>query len=87
MGPIGFPETLAKDYHATLRNIPEERISHLQHAESLKSSKRQLFYEHSEAQRHISASGLTQRSQRSATNTQLLNDFQIQVLRKTTCNK
>ena len=24
MGPIGFPETSVKDYHSTLRNIPEE---------------------------------------------------------------
>jgi hypothetical protein len=27
LGPIGCPETSVKDYHSTLRNIPEERGS------------------------------------------------------------
>ena len=27
--PIGFPETAVMNYHYTLRNNPEERISHL----------------------------------------------------------
>jgi hypothetical protein len=87
MGSIGYPETLAQNFHATLGSISEERISHLHQAGSLKSFKRQLLYEHSKAQRNVSASRLTQRNQRSATNTQLLNDFQIQILRKTKGNK
>jgi uncharacterized protein (UPF0276 family) len=78
---------VGKNCHNTLLNTPEERISHLHRAGSLKSSKRQLFDEHSKAQRHISVSRLTQRSQRHAKNTQLLNDFQIQILRKTKGNK
>jgi hypothetical protein len=28
MGPIGCPEASGKDYHSTLRNIPEERTPH-----------------------------------------------------------
>jgi hypothetical protein len=39
MGPIRWPETSVKDYHSTLRNIPEERISHQHHGGSLKSRK------------------------------------------------
>ena len=27
MGPIGCPETSVRDYHSTLRNIPEQRGS------------------------------------------------------------
>ena len=37
MGPIGCPETSVKYYHSTLRNIPEERISHQHRGGSLKS--------------------------------------------------
>jgi hypothetical protein len=37
MEPIGFPETSLKNYHSTLRNIPEERRYHLQGDGSLKS--------------------------------------------------
>jgi hypothetical protein len=29
MGPIGCPETSVTNYHNTLRNIPEERRSHM----------------------------------------------------------
>jgi hypothetical protein len=32
MGPIRCPETSVKDYHSTLRNIPEERRSDYVHA-------------------------------------------------------
>jgi hypothetical protein len=50
MGPIRCPKTLVKDYHSTLRNTPEERIS--QHrGGSLKSLKEltlrcQVFFFH-----------------------------------------
>jgi hypothetical protein len=37
MGPTGCPETSEINYQSTLLNIPEERISHLRRAESLKS--------------------------------------------------
>ena len=37
MGSIRFPETSVKDYHSTLRNIPEERRSHQHRGGSLKS--------------------------------------------------
>jgi hypothetical protein len=37
MGPIGCPETLAKNYHYLLRNNPKERSSHLLRGGSLKS--------------------------------------------------
>jgi hypothetical protein len=37
MGPIRCPETSVKDYHSTLRNIPEERRSHQHRVGSLKS--------------------------------------------------
>jgi hypothetical protein len=36
MGPIGCPETSSRNYHSALRNIPEERRSHLRLDESLK---------------------------------------------------
>jgi hypothetical protein len=36
MGPIRCAETSVKDYHSTLRNIPEERRSHLHSGGSLK---------------------------------------------------
>jgi hypothetical protein len=36
-GPTGCPETSIQTYHSTLRNIPEERRSHLHHGGSLKS--------------------------------------------------
>jgi len=29
MGPIGCPETAVTNYHSTLRDIPQERTSHL----------------------------------------------------------
>jgi hypothetical protein len=37
MGPIRCPETSVKDYHSTLRNIPEECRFHQHHSRSLKS--------------------------------------------------
>jgi hypothetical protein len=37
VGMIGFPETSVQNYHYTLRNIPEERRSHLHRGGSLKS--------------------------------------------------
>ena len=37
MQPIGYPETSVQNYHSTLRNIPEERRSHLHRGGSLKS--------------------------------------------------
>jgi hypothetical protein len=39
MGPIGCPETSVKNYHSTLRNIPEQRRSHQHHGGGLKSWK------------------------------------------------
>ena len=35
--PIGSPETSVRNYHSTLRNIPEERRSHIHRGESLNS--------------------------------------------------
>jgi len=37
MGPIVFPETSVTNYQSTLRNIPEERRSHLHRGGSRKS--------------------------------------------------
>jgi hypothetical protein len=37
MGPIRCPEALVNNYHATPRNIPEERRSHQHRGGSLKS--------------------------------------------------
>jgi hypothetical protein len=37
LGPIGFPETSATNYHYSLRDNPEERSSHLLCGGSLKS--------------------------------------------------
>jgi hypothetical protein len=37
MGPIGCHETSVKDYHSTLRNIPEEHRSHLHRGGNLES--------------------------------------------------
>jgi hypothetical protein len=37
MGPIGCPETSVKDYHSTLRNIPEERRYRQHRGGSLRS--------------------------------------------------
>jgi len=37
IGPIFCPETSATNYQSTLRNIPEERRSHLHRGGSLKS--------------------------------------------------
>ena len=37
VGLIGFPETSVMNYHYMLRNLPEERRSHLQSGGSLKS--------------------------------------------------
>jgi len=42
MGPIGCPETSAKNYHYTLRNFPEERRFHLLCDGSLKLCKRYI---------------------------------------------
>jgi hypothetical protein len=42
MGPIGYPETSAVNYHYSLRNNLEERSSHLLRGGSLKS--RMLLY-------------------------------------------
>ena len=42
MGPIRRPETSVKDYHSTLRNIPEERRSHQHRGGSLKSKPKYL---------------------------------------------
>jgi hypothetical protein len=39
MGPIRCPETSVNNYHATPRNIPEERGSHQRRGGSLKSMK------------------------------------------------
>ena len=38
MGPIGFPETSARNYHYALRDNPEERNSHLLRGRSLWSN-------------------------------------------------
>jgi hypothetical protein len=35
MGPIGCPETSVRNYHYSLRNIPEDRTSQLFRGESL----------------------------------------------------
>jgi len=43
MGSIVSPETSVENYHHTLRNIPEERRSHLVRGGSLKSSNSHLF--------------------------------------------
>jgi hypothetical protein len=43
-GPIFRPETSVKDYHLTLRNIPEERRSHQHRGGSLKSRKKCLAF-------------------------------------------
>jgi hypothetical protein len=40
MGPILCPETSLKDYHSTLRDIPEERRYHEHRGGSLTSRKR-----------------------------------------------
>jgi hypothetical protein len=37
IGPIGCPETSARNYHHSLRNSPEERSSHLLRSVSLES--------------------------------------------------
>ena len=37
MGPLDCPETSVRNYHSTLRNIPEECRSHLHRGGSLKS--------------------------------------------------
>jgi hypothetical protein len=37
IGQIGCPETSVNNYLSSLRNIPEERRSHLYHGGSLKS--------------------------------------------------
>jgi hypothetical protein len=44
MGPIFCPKTPAADYQSTLRNIPEERKSHLKQAGRLKSGIRKLQF-------------------------------------------
>jgi hypothetical protein len=36
MGPMGFPQTSVRNYHYTLRNIPEERRFHLVRGKSMK---------------------------------------------------
>ena len=35
MGPIGWPETSVGNHHSTLRNIPDERSSHVRRGGSL----------------------------------------------------
>jgi len=42
-GPICCPETSVTEYQCTLRNIPEERISHLHESVSLKSRKSNTY--------------------------------------------
>jgi len=37
MGPVGCPETSVRNYDYSLRNNPEERISHVLRGGSLKS--------------------------------------------------
>jgi hypothetical protein len=37
MGPIGYPETSVSNHQSVPRNVPEERISHLQVVGSLNS--------------------------------------------------
>jgi len=37
MGPLNCPETSVRNYHSTLRHIPEGRRSHLHRGGSLKS--------------------------------------------------
>jgi len=39
MGPIGYPETSARNYHSTFRNTPEECRSHLHRGGSPKTRK------------------------------------------------
>ena len=41
MGPIVCPETSVRNYNYTLRNVPEEYISHLIRFRSLKSRQKQ----------------------------------------------
>jgi hypothetical protein len=43
IGPIGYPETSVQNYHSVLRNIPEERRSHIQH-NFLPVSSRDIVY-------------------------------------------
>ena len=43
MGPISFPETSLRNYHYTLRNSPEERISHILGGGILKSRNDTFF--------------------------------------------
>jgi hypothetical protein len=47
MGPTGYPETSGQNYHSTLRNTPEERISHLHRGGRLKSRKTMCRGQHS----------------------------------------
>ena len=44
MGPIGCPETSARNYHSMLRNNQEERISYLFRGGSLKTDRALPFY-------------------------------------------
>ena len=37
VSPMGYPETSARNYHPTPRNIPEERSAHLHRGRSMKS--------------------------------------------------
>jgi hypothetical protein len=37
MGPIGYPDTLVRNYHSTVNETPEECISHLPRGGSLRS--------------------------------------------------
>jgi hypothetical protein len=54
MGPIRSPKTSVKNYHSTLRNIPEERRSHLHrdvtHIFLLSSSRSQVISHATRAQ-------------------------------------
>ena len=44
MGPMGFPETPVRNYYYTLRNIPEERKSHIRRGGSLKPRKLKILF-------------------------------------------
>jgi len=44
MGPLGCQETLVRNYHSTLLNIPEECWSHVHHDRSLKSCKKKYIF-------------------------------------------
>jgi hypothetical protein len=45
MGPIDCPETSVRNYHYTLRKIPEERRYHLRRDGGLKSRIEKYYFE------------------------------------------